>query len=136
MNHSEKKELQVTEKKEIERGSGEPTRQGVTFVPDVDILENQEAITLRADLPGVKKENVNINIQEGILTLTATVEPLEKNHQLLYREYDVGGYSRRFTLGERIDQSKITANLENGVLTLHLPKAEEEKPRKIEISSS
>lgn len=132
---SEKKELQVSPKKTIEKSSGEPTRENVSFMPDVDIVEDGESITLYADMPGVTKENLSIDIQDSVLTLTATVNPLPEHHRLIYREYDMGGFSRRFTLGERIDQSKISAKLENGVLTLNLPKAEEAKPRKIEIVS-
>jgi HSP20 family protein len=133
MTDKEKRELEVKNKKHIEKSEGEPTREGVTYVPDVDIIETEDAITLLADLPGVKREDVDIDVREGVLTLTATVAPLAERLNLLYREYDLGGFSRRFTLGERIDQEKINAKLDNGVLTLVLPKAEEAKPRKIKI---
>jgi HSP20 family protein len=135
MTNKEKKELQVSEKKEIEKSKGEPTRQGIWFVPDVDIFENKEAVTLRADLPGAKKETINVDIHDGVLTLTASVDPTTPNHRLIYREYDIGGYDRTFTLGERIAQEKIKASFGHGVLTLVLPKAEEAKPRKIEIEN-
>jgi len=134
MTDKEKKELEVSAKKSIEKSEGEPTREGVTYIPYVDIIEDADAITLVADLPGVKKENLDIDVREGVLTLTATVEPASENWRSVYREYDIGGYSRRFTLGERIDQEKISAKLDNGVLTLALPKAEKAKPRKIEIT--
>ncbi|MBN2494708.1 MAG: Hsp20/alpha crystallin family protein [Deltaproteobacteria bacterium] len=135
MTDKEKKELEVSKKKEIEAQSGEPTREGVVFVPDVDIVETEQGITLYADLPGVRKEDLDIDIREGVLALTATVEPLPAHHRIIYREYDVGGFQRRFTLGEKIDQGKISAELTHGVLVLHLPKAEAHKPRKIEIKS-
>jgi len=128
-----KKEMEVPQKKTIEKGAEEHTREGIMYVPDVDIVEDQEAITLRADLPGVTKDNMSIDVREGVLTLTATVKPPEEHHRQVYREYDIGGFNRRFTLGERIDPEKISASLENGVLTLMLPKAEAHKPRKIEI---
>ena len=133
MTDKEKKELQVAEKQAIEKQEGEPTREGLMWVPQVDIVEENEAITLRADLPGVKRENVDIDVREGILTLSASVDPTSENWQLVYGEYQIGGYSRRFTLGEHIDQSKIAASMDNGVLTLVLPKAEAAKPRKIAI---
>lgn len=136
MTNKEKKELQCVEKKSIEKSSGEPTRENLLFIPEVDIFENSNAITLRADLPGVKKEQLTIDVHDGILTLSAGVDPIADNHHLIYREYDVGGYSRKFTLGERIDQTKIKATIDNGVLTLVLPKAESAKPRKIEISEN
>jgi HSP20 family protein len=133
MTEKEKKELEVSKKQEVEKTDGELTREGVWFVPSVDIVENQDAITLYADLPGATRENVDIDVREGVLTLTATVDPVEKHREVVYREYDIGGYSRRFTLSERIDPDKINAQLDNGVLTLVLPKAEAHKPRKVEI---
>jgi HSP20 family molecular chaperone IbpA len=133
MSSKEKKELQVTEKQAVEAPNGEPTREGLMFVPEVDIIEERDQITLRADLPGVRRENVDIDVREGVLSLTATQEPLSERWQTLHGEYQVGGYARRFTLGERIDQEKIKAEMKDGVLTLVLPKAEEHKPRKIAI---
>lgn len=134
MTDKEKKELQVAEKQAIEKQDGEPTREGLMWVPQVDIVEESEAITLRADLPGVKRDNVDIDVREGVLTLSASVGPTPENWQPVYAEYQVGGYSRRFSLGEQIDQSKIAASMDNGVLTLVLPKAEAAKPRKIAIT--
>ena len=133
MTKQESKELQIAEKQAIEKRDGEPTREGLMWVPQVDIIENQDAIILRADLPGVKKMSVDIDVREGVLSLSATLDSQREDWQPVYSEYQVGGYGRRFSLGERIDQSKITADMENGVLTLVLPKAEEHKPRKIEI---
>ena len=135
MTDKEKKELEVSSKKEISQEAGEPTHAGVTFVPEVDISESEEGITLFADLPGVAKEDVSIDIREGVLTLTATVAPVEANRNLIYQEYEVGGYQRRFNLGERIAVDKIHAGLANGVLTLDLPRAEAHKPRKIAVQS-
>ncbi len=134
MTNKEKKELQVAERQAIEKRDGEPTREGLMWVPQVDIVEESEAITLRADLPGVKRENLDIDVREGVLTLSASVEPTPEGWQPVYGEYQIGGYSRRFTLGEQIDQSKIAASMENGVLTLVLPKGEAAKPRKIAIA--
>lgn len=133
MTAKEKKELQVAEKQAIEKDEGEPTREGLMWIPQVDIVEDKDAITLRADLPGIKKEDVEIDIREGVLSLNASLEPAPESWRPVYSEYQLGGYSRRFSLGEQIDQSKIAANMENGVLTLVLPKAEEAKPRKIEV---
>jgi len=133
MTIKERKELQVAERQAIQKQNGEPTREGLRWVPQVDILEEQEAITLRADLPGVKKENVEIELRDGELLLSADVKPLPGHWHSVYTEYQVGGYRRRFTLGEQIDQTKITAAMDNGVLTLVLPKAEQHKPRKIAI---
>ncbi len=135
MTKKDKKELEVSKKKEIEKNQGEPTREGVMYVPEVDIAENEEAITLYADLPGVHPGGVDIDVREGVLTLTAKVDSRKEEDKLVYREYDIGGYQRRFTLGERIDVEKISAKMNNGELTLVLPKAENLKPRKIQVES-
>ena len=134
MTDKEKKELEVTEKKEIDTSTGEPTKQGTWYVPEVDITESDEAIILFADVPGVRSENLDIDIREGVLTLTAEVEPVPVARNLVYREYEIGGYQRRFTVSDRIDPGRIVAKLDNGVLTLTLPKAEEHKPRKIKVT--
>jgi len=130
----DKRELEVTEKKAIEPTIGEPTREGVMYTPQVDIVEDPSSITVFADLPGVKRDNLVIDVREGVLSLTATVDPLPDHWQPTYREYQEGGYDRRFSLGDRIDTDKINAKLENGVLALVLPKAEAQKPRKITIA--
>ncbi len=135
MTNKEKREIEIFKKKEISHTGGEPTRQGVLFVPEVDILDNGEAITLFADLPGVKPENLDVDVREGVLTLTATVDPPQEKLRAIHQEYTVGGYQRSFTLGERIDTEKISARFTNGVLELKLPKQEKLKPRKIKISS-
>ena len=133
MTDKENKELEVQSKKTLEKSEGEPTREGVMYVPYVNIIEDNESITLKADVPGATKDGIDIDVREGVLTLTATVEPPPQRLRPVYREYEVGGFTRRFTLGERIDQSRINASLDDGVLTLVLPKAEQAKPRKIEI---
>ncbi len=134
MTDIEKRDLEVSKKQEIKKASGEPTREGVTFVPEVDISESEAGLVLYADMPGVTKDNLDIDIREGVLTVTGTVEPERDNLRLVHGEYEIGGFQRRFTLGEKIDQEKIEAKLENGVLQLTLPKAEAHKPRKITIS--
>ena len=134
MTSEEKRELEVSKKKEIEKSAGEPIREGVMYVLDVDICENDESITLMADLPGVESKDLDIDVRDGVLTLTAQVHPPLEHHRLVFSEYRIGGYQRKFTLGERIDVEKINAKLNNGELTLVLPKAEELKPRKIEVS--
>ena len=133
MTELDKKELAVTEKQEVDGRDGEPTRDGPTYVPHVDIIENAEAITLRADLPGVKKGEVDIDVREGILTLSATVAQIPEGWAPVYAEYPIGNFARRFALSEKVDQDKINASLNDGILTLVLPKAEAHKPRKIEI---
>jgi HSP20 family molecular chaperone IbpA len=126
--------MQVKEKQEVEQP--EQTRPAPVFTPAVDIFETDNEITLLADLPGVKSDNLNIDLNEGVLTLSGDIEPFENpDEEDLMIEYEVGKYYRQFTLSEIIDQDKIEANLGDGVLRLRLPKAEKAKPRKIEVKS-
>ena len=129
---AKKKALQVAEKKSIDKTEGEPTRHGLWFTPLVDIYETESEIVVKADVPGVTKDNLDIDLRDGILSIVAQVEPADYG-ELVYQEYEIGGFARRFQVGEDIDQDKITASLDNGVLTLHLPKADRHRPRKIEV---
>lgn len=130
----EQKDLEVSAKREIEKSEGEPTREGLMFQPHVDIVEDEQSIVLFADLPGVRKDDIDIDVREGVLTLTGPVSPPEESWQPLMREFQMGGFSRRFTLSERIDTERINAKLEHGVLRLELPKVAQAEPRKIEIT--
>lgn len=133
MTKQQRKELELAERRAVERGEGEPTHEGVMWVPQVDIFEDRDSITLRADLPGARREDVDIDVRDGILSLTAQVAGVPSSWRPVYGEYQVGGFTRRFSLGEKLAPDKITANLDNGVLTLVLPKAEEHRPRKITV---
>jgi len=135
MTEKEKKELTLRDKEPIAKNDGEPTRAGLVYSPAVDILRTDDALTLVADLPGVRKADLEIGIEDGVLTISAPVAEVEPRHEPVYREYGIGGYVRRFSLSDKIDQSRISAELENGVLTVMLPKAERLRPRKIEVSA-
>jgi len=124
------KELTV-DKKEVQNPQ-EFTREGPVFNPDVDIYESDDELVLVADLPGVIKEDLDIDLNENTLTINAHVKQ-ETKGTLLYKEYEVGDYKRSFTISNVIDQSKIQAELNNGILRVVLPKAETAKPRKIAI---
>jgi HSP20 family protein len=133
---ADSKEMTLREKEAIEQGDGEPTRAGVYYSPAVDIYETEEAITVYADLPGVAKEGLDINVEDNKLTITGAVAEPDERLQSIYYEYGVGGYTRSFQLGNAIDQPKINAALKDGVLELVLPKAEKLRPRKIEIATA
>ncbi len=135
MTDSETKDLQAKEKEEAV-SPAEQTKQGPTFVPVADIFETESAITLLADMPGVKSENFDIDLREDTLTLTGEVLPPEGPGETdIFREYQTGRYYRQFTLSDVIDQSKIDAKLNDGVLRLTLPKVEKTAPRKITITA-
>jgi len=131
-----KKEIKLREKEEIKKNEGEPTKAGVYYSPAVDIFETDDAITLLADLPGVDKDGLDINVEDRQLSITGLVKAPENRFQAVYSEYGIGGYTRSFKLGDTIDQSKISASLKDGVLELVLPKADRLKPRKIEIATA
>jgi HSP20 family protein len=105
---------------------------GVTYTPRVDILETEEELLLFADLPGVKEGDVDIRFESGELTLHARRAPAKRSGALLW-ENEVGDFFRAFRISEQIDAGKIWAELKTGVLTLHLPKVEAAKPRKITV---
>ncbi|MBN2804933.1 MAG: Hsp20/alpha crystallin family protein [Deltaproteobacteria bacterium] len=135
MSEEKNNKLSVADKKEIEKSDGEHTKTGVQYSPAVDIYETENSITLLADLPGVKKENLDINVEDKQLTITGLVETGLIGNEI-EKEYGIGGFTRSFKLGDSIDLSKISASLEDGVLTLLLPKAEKLKARKIEVRAS
>jgi HSP20 family molecular chaperone IbpA len=92
-------------------------------------------LTIVLEMPGVAKSNVDVNIEAGVLTIEGRVDfGKYEGMQPVYTEYNIGHYRRSFSLSNKIDQSKITAEMKDGVLTLALPKAEEAKPRKISIT--
>lgn len=132
---TDSKEIKVKEKQEV-TAPAEQTVQGLVFTPEVDIFETEKAITLLADIPGVKPEHMNIDLRDNILTITGDVERQEAaDEEYLVLEYETGRYYRQFTLSEVIDQSRIDAQLNQGVLRLSLPKVEKATPRKIAIKS-
>jgi HSP20 family molecular chaperone IbpA len=111
----------------------ERVRGGETYVPRIDIVEDDEMLTLLADLPGVTAEDLEIRFEEGELSIHGKVAPRRQELSFLYGEYGIGDFYRTFSIGEAIDSQKISAELKNGVLTLHLPKTEAVKPRRIEV---
>ena len=127
------KNLQTTEKKTVEKVE-ESTWAGETYVPAVDIYESESALRIQADVPGVRREDVEVDLDNDLLTITARVATSEyEGLSPLFSEYNVGNYHRRFSVGEAVDQEKITAELKHGVLTVTLPKKEKVLPRRIEV---
>lgn len=132
---TDSKEIKVKEKQEVTTPA-EQTIPGLVFTPEVDIFETEKAITLLADIPGVKPEKLNIDLRDNILTITGDVErPEGDDEEVLVMEYETGRYYRQFTLSEVIDQAKIDAKLNLGVLRLRLPKVAKATPRKIAITA-
>ena len=115
----------------------EQTRPGAVYTPATDIFESENAITVLADMPGVRAQDLKIDLRDNVLTLTGRVSAAENGKEtLVAREYRPGTFFRQFTLSESVDQSKIDAKLADGVLRLELPKVERAKPRQITVNSN
>ncbi len=129
-----RQELQVQKKREQETRE-ETTIPARVFVPSADIYETQDALTVILEMPGVEKSNVDVRVEDGVLSVLGKLD-LSKYQGLqpLYIEYNVGHYSRSFQLSSKVDQNKIAAELKDGVLSLTLPKVEQAKPRTIEVA--
>ena len=128
------KGLVAQEKKEFEKAE-ERTAPGRFFVPSTDIYETGEALFLDMELPGVEKENVDINLDKDVLSIEGRVT-LENYDGLdpVYTEYNVGHFARTFRLSKGIDRDGISAEVNDGILRLQLKKAKEAVPRRIEVS--
>jgi HSP20 family molecular chaperone IbpA len=128
-----RQELQVQKKREQEKRE-EATMPARIFLPTTDIYETQDALTVILEIPGVEKPNVDVRVENSVLHVEGRLD-LSKYQGLqpLYIEYNVGHYARSFQLSSKIDQNKIGAALEDGILSLTLPKIEEAKPRTISV---
>jgi len=133
---TEKTAALTTEKKGTVATTGEKslaTRDDTQYIaPPVDIFETEDALTVVADLPGVNRENVDIRVEDGILTIKGRAE-YNPPANTLREEFNFQGYYRQFQLSDEVDQNKISAESKNGVLIITLPKAEKSKPRQIKV---
>lgn len=127
-------ELQVQQKREVEKKQ-ESTVPARVYVPVTDIFETDAALVLALEMPGVDRENINVKLESGVLTIAGEIN-FAKYEGLypVYTEYNVGNYARSFQLSSDIDQDRISAELKDGVVMLTLPKAEKAKPRKIKVN--
>jgi HSP20 family protein len=126
--------LEVQEKKELV-SRDEKTIPVRYFVPTTDIFETEDALTVIMEVPGVDKEAVDINVENDVLRVEAKIDPAKyQGMEPLYTEYNVGHFARSFTLSNQIDRQNISAQLQDGVLTLTLKKAEKAMPRRIALS--
>ena len=126
-------ELKVQQKQEIQQ-SGETTKPENHFVPAVDIFENNDQITIVAEMPGVQVEGIDVSLEDDLLTIRGMRQTDElPEARTLLQEYETGHYLRRFTVAEIIDQDNVQASLKDGLLTVILSKKAPAKPKKIEI---
>ncbi|MGL4209033.1 MAG: Hsp20/alpha crystallin family protein [Candidatus Adiutrix sp.] len=126
-------DINVRDKREVSVGGAESTSGKAMFNPVVDIWETENGLMLIADMPGVSPENLSVDLQDNTLTISGKIASEIEGRKNLLKEYEEGDFYRQFTLAESIDQSTITAALNNGVLRLALPRVAPAAPRKIEI---
>jgi HSP20 family protein len=103
-----------------------------SVAPPVDIYETRDGLVVLADVPGVAQEALEVRVDNNMLTIRGHARHGVPG-EVTYREYELVNFFRQFELSDKVDQGRITADLKCGVLTLNLPKAEEAKPRQIEV---
>ena len=131
---SDSQELQVQQKREVEKKT-EGTTPGRIFVPVTDIFETPEALTVVLEMPGVDRDSIEASIENDVVTIDGRIDFAKyEGMQPVYTEYNVGHYARSFEISDKIDQNKISAQMKDGVVTIVLPKAEQAKPRKIQVN--
>ncbi len=129
----ERKEMKPQEKREMQAR----TEREVTLRPPVDIYEEPQGITLKADLPGVSHDRLEIQIDGDTLTIEGRVSvDMPEGMEALYADVRATRYHRNFTLSREIDTDNIGAEMKEGVLTLTLPKRPEHQPHRIEVRTS
>ena len=112
-------------------------RSDAALMPPVDVIEDSAGITLRADLPGVPKEKLKLQVEAGTLTIEGDVSiAMPESIEATYAEVDVPRFRRVFTLSKELDTGKVSAEFKHGVLSLRIPKAEHAQPRRIDIKVS
>jgi HSP20 family molecular chaperone IbpA len=126
--------LEVQEKKELV-SKEEKTVPARHYVPNTDIYETEDALTVVMEIPGVEKKDIDVRLENDVLRVEARID-LSKYEGLepVYAEYNVGHFARAFTLSNKIDQQQINAQLEDGVLRLTLKKGAEAMPRRIAVN--
>lgn len=118
----------------LEQPEVKPTVETTNYVsPEVNIFETKEGYVLEAELPGVSKAGLDISLEGSTLVIIGRRETEAFNAETVYRETRPADFRRAFELDPAIDSTRITAKIEQGVLTLTLPKAEQAKPRKISV---
>jgi HSP20 family molecular chaperone IbpA len=116
-------------------GKRKPNVPTTALLPPIDVVEDEMGITLIADLPGVSKDRLGVKVNGDNLQIEGEAStPVPEGMELLYAEIPAPYYRRSFTLSRELDATKIEANLKDGVLKLRIPKAEEAKPRRIEVT--
>src|SRR3712207_8747 len=130
---ADQQELAAREKREL-AAKEERTVPGRFYVPSTDVYETEDALTVVMEMPGVSREGVDVELEEGVLRVEGRIDPAKYGgREPVYTEYNVGHWARSFALSDAVDRERIGAQLEDGVLTLTLPKTAEARPRRIAV---
>jgi HSP20 family protein len=130
----ESQSLAVQQKKAIEDGKGEKTVPSRYYIPNADIYETDDALTIVLEVPGAERKDLNVSLDNNVLRIEGRIDFSKYDgFEPVYSEYNVGHFARAFTLSDKIDPEGIGAVCEDGVLTLTLRKSREATPRRIAI---
>ncbi len=121
---------------EIAEDRSEGIWEGEYFQPKVDIVESETHLIVKADVPGIRIEDLDIDVTENVLTLTGKRKAIDERWKSIHKEFDEGHYFRKFRLGMQVDQSGIEATCKGGVLEIHIPMQTDPEPRKINIKTA
>lgn len=130
-------ETNVMERQEAQQGTEvEATRARTVFLPRTDIYEREDSIIVVAEMPGVSRESVDVDLENNELTIAGRArERRIEGHELSYAEYETGDYRRKFRITTPVDADRIDASMKNGVLQVMLPKSKEAQPRKVDVKA-
>jgi HSP20 family protein len=126
----------VAHKEATEVAAPEATRGGIYYSPRVDIYETADEVVLLCDMPGVKPQDLEVRFEKGELSLYGKVDPRPVSDEFLEEEYGIGDFYRSFSIGPEVDADRISAECRDGVLTVHLPKQEKVKPKRIAVKAN
>jgi HSP20 family protein len=130
---AESQELALRDKKELV-AKEEKTVSGRYYIPYADIFETDDSLSVVMEMPGVARDDLTIALESDVLRVEGRINFTKyEGMEPVYTEYNVGHYTRSFTLSNKIDQEKISAQLADGVLTLALPKAKQAQSRRIAV---
>ena len=133
MSEQQQQELAVREKREV-AAREEKTVPGRFYVPTTDVYETEDALVVAMEVPGVGRDDVEIELKDDVLRVEGRIDSAKYGGmEPVYTEYGVGHWARSFALSEKVDRGRIGAQLDDGVLTLTLPKTAEAKPRRIAV---
>ncbi|MDR2199326.1 MAG: Hsp20/alpha crystallin family protein [Deltaproteobacteria bacterium] len=135
MPETDEKKLDAREKNPVDLGGAESLTGAPRFYPNMDIWENEQGITIEAEMPGVDASGLSVDLKDKTLTIQGQVAPASGKYKPLKAEYEVGDYYRQIAISDAIDHEKISAKIKDGVLYLFLPKQAPAQPRKIAVIS-